>query len=99
MTAVGGPRISAFRCTDGSLSQPSPTTFAAAACTPPATSAPPAAATGLGEWRGGAVVPTMPLTGDQLSPTDLRVFRYRISAIDSTKAVYHCHWGTEHVTM
>ena len=41
----------------------------------------------------------MPLTGDQLSPTDLRVFRYRISAMDSTKAVYHYHWGTEHVTM
>lgn len=99
VTSVGRPRITSFKRTDGTISEPSPSTFVAARCAPPASSAPSAPANGLGEWRERGFVSTMPLTGDQLSATDLRVFRYRIAAMDSTKAVYHYHWGTEHVTM
>jgi hypothetical protein len=44
----------------------------------------------------------MQLVGDGLSPTDLHVYRNVWGPTvmqDSTRPVYHYHWGTEHVTV
>lgn len=102
MTAVGLPGIGPVRLADGRIDQPSPTTFTAAPCAPTGSGQPDAPANGLPEWTptsGGSVIN---LVGDGLSPTDLHIFRMVWGPNvmqDSTRLIYHYHWGTEHVTM
>lgn len=101
VTAVGLPTIGPVRRADGQIDQPSPTTFVAAPCAPSA-NIQPAAANGLPEWRTTSSGATMNLVGDGLSATDLHVFRMVWGPTvmqDSTRPVFHYHWGTEHVTM
>ncbi|MFN8581346.1 MAG: hypothetical protein U0163_10270 [Gemmatimonadaceae bacterium] len=101
VTAVGMPRIPTFRRIDRTISEPSPTTFIAAPCTPSRPDAPPAPAAGLPERPPNATRGNFPIAGDQKSPTDLRLFLWMLPSggLDSSRAVFHYHWGTEHVTM
>lgn len=102
VTAVGRPTIGPVRLTDGRIDRPSPTTFVAAPCTPTGPEAPAAAANGLPAWQKTSSGAVMNLVGDGLSATDLHIFRMIWGSTvmqDSTRPVYHYHWGTEHVTM
>ena len=102
VTAAGLPTIGPVRLSDGRVDQPSPTTFAAAPCAGGNPGGPPSAANGLTEWQPTSTGALMKLVGDGLSPTDLYVYRMVWGPTmmqDSTRPIYHYHWGTEHVTI
>ena len=77
-------------------------TFAAASSRTAPPESPPAPANGLGEWTPTKTGGTMHLAGSTPpSPTELVAARYFwvIPAMDSSKLVYHFHYGTELVTV
>ena len=102
VTAVGRPVIGPVRRADGQIDRPSPTTFVAAPCRPGGATQPAAAANGLPEWQKTSTGSVMNLVGDGLSATDLHVYRMVWGPTvmqDSSRLIYHYHWGTEHVTI
>lgn len=101
--AVGQPRIGPVPRVHPSGQPMSPTLPAAISKTSPPES-PPAPANGLGEWKslsiGGGRMPLV--ESHPTSPTELVAFRiYYLPPFmqDSTKAIYHYHFGTEHITI
>jgi hypothetical protein len=100
---VGQPRIGPLPRAHAS-GQPISPTLPAAIAQNPTPDSPPAPANGLGEWQSIAVGGgRMPLVESHpTSPTELVAFRiYYVPPFmqDSTKPVYHYHFGTEHITI
>jgi hypothetical protein len=100
--AIGQPRIGPFPRAHASGQQISPTFPAAMSQTSPPES-PPAPANGLAEWKSLPMGGRMPLVESHpTSPTELVAFRiYYLPPFmqDSTKPIYHYHFGTEHITI
>jgi quercetin dioxygenase-like cupin family protein len=90
--AVGEPRVAPVRRADGSVDQPSPSTFTAAPCGAAVRDAAPAPPNGLGEWNGNRLM----LTDDNPS---MGLVAFRVRYPEAVPPVYHYHYGTEHVTI
>jgi hypothetical protein len=99
---IGQPRIGPVARAHAIDAPIEPTLPEARSATAPAES-PPAPPNGLATWESIPMGGRMPLVGNHpTSPTELVAFRiYYLPPFlqDSTKPIYHYHFGTEHITI